>query len=128
MFQNILISKYYKCKRGRYPILWGSRNKCLCELYGTNQLSLNKSFPSVIDAIKTRNKWRHQKIIIRLNHIVSAPKDVDFWPMIYEFYSEKYPEICRLIMLKMIIPLTTVRGFLALNFIKNEYRSRLGII
>ena len=71
--------------------------------------SLNKSFPSVINAIKTRNKWRHLKIIIRLNHIVSTPKDVDFWPMIYELYSEKYPEIGRLIMLKMIISLTTVQ-------------------
>ena len=45
-----------------------------------------------------------------------------------KLYKEKNHKICKLAMAKLIIPMTTVsyeRRFSALNFIKNEYRSRL---
>jgi len=91
--------------------------------YGEQKLVMSKSYDPVICSAETRNEWR------QLKATESFPKNVEFWPMIYNLYSSKYSNICKLIMIKMIMPLTTVqceRSFSALNFIKNDYRSCLG--
>ena len=101
----------------------------LIEHYGFDKVYLDKTYPAIIVTEEVRNEWRLLKSILRCNYTDKSEKDI--WPLIINIYGAKYPNITKLILIKLILPLTTVqceRGFSALNFIKNDYRSRLGKI
>ena len=100
----------------------------LIEHYGEQKMALNRTHTPIISAIEMRNEWRIIKSVIRKNHKTNELKEIDFWILIYELYNQKYSNLCKLVMIKLLMPMTTVsceRGFSALNFVKNEYRSRL---
>lgn len=73
------------------------------------------------------------KYIIKNNHNNAADlnkNEKQIWPKLINIYSEKLPNIFRLIYMIKILPVTIVPceiGFSTLNFIKNKSRNSLGI-
>ena len=89
---------------------------------------MNQYHESLVNPGELRNEWRSLKSIIKLNYASNHETETNFWILIYGLYKNKYPNICKLIMARLIMPMTTVsceRGFYTLNFIKNEYRNHL---
>ena len=99
----------------------------LIDHFGIEKFYLSTTYKPVIDSETIRNEWRLVKSSI---HKSSTEYDEsEFWAKFYKDFNEKFPNICKLIMIKSLIPLTTVqceRAFSVLNFIKNDFRSSLG--
>ena len=99
----------------------------LIDHFGFEKYYLGNKFIPIINNELIRNEWKLLKFILNKNPIDKSENET--WPIVYETFNEKYPNITTLILLKEIAPLTSVqceRGFSTLNYVKNDCRNLLG--
>ena len=105
----------------------------LLEIFGNDKKTINSNvetvYHKIVDSIDTRNEWRLFKRMIKGNYLDC--NNNTFWQQMMNdlSFQTHFPNIKKLAFIANILPMSTAiceRGFSTMNFIKDDFRNKIG--